>query len=98
MYLRQTRFGYEKGHFEKLTSVASNLVGRMEVTGGLHSISIVKISDAEGQILAFYKSREDMKKGEALYLSALSGALPFITLAPNAQEFEVPWMWERLNR
>ena len=97
MYLRQTRFGYEKDHFDKVTSVASNLVGRMETTGGLHSISVVQMSETEGQILAFYTSREDMKRGEALYLSALSGVLPFITLAPDAQEFEVAWMWERHN-
>ena len=34
MHLRQTRFGYEKGHFNKVTNVASNLVGRMKTTGG----------------------------------------------------------------
>ena len=57
MYLRQTRFGYEKDHFDKVVSVASNLVGRMETTGGLHSISVVKMTETEGQILAFYTSR-----------------------------------------
>lgn len=56
------------------------------------------MSETKGQILAFYSSQEDMKRGEALYLSALSGALPFITLAPDAQEFEVAWMWERLDQ
>lgn len=95
MHLRQTRFGYEEGHFDKVVAVASTLEDRMDSTAGLHSIAIVKMSETEGQILAFYVSKEDMKKGEGLYLSALAGVLPFITLAPDAQEFEVEWMWDR---
>lgn len=95
MHLRQTRFGYHKGQFDRVTSFATTIVERMKETEGLHSISIVKISESEGQILAYYETQEDMKKGEGLYLSALAGVLPFITLVPNAQEFEVAWMWER---
>ena len=41
------------------------------------------------------ETKEDMKKGEGLYLNALAGVLPFITLVPDAQEFEVAWFWER---
>ena len=95
MHLRQTRFGYHEGQFDQVTSFATILVDRMNETEGLHSITIVKISESEGQILAFYETEEDMKKGQGLYLSALAGVLPFITLVPDAQEFEVAWMWER---
>ena len=95
MYLRQTRFGFHKGHFDKVTSFASTLVGRMESTSGLISISVVKMDDNQGQILAYYETKEDMKKGEGLYLNALAGVLHFITLVPDAQEFEVAWSWRR---
>ena len=95
MYLRQTRFGYHEGHFDKVTSFASTLVDRMESTSGLISISVVKMDDNQGEILAYYETKEDMKKGEGLYLNALAGVLPFITLVPDAQEFEVAWFWER---
>ena len=95
MHLRQTRFGYHEGQFDQVTSFATTLVDRMNETEGLHSITIVKISESEGQILAFYETEEDMKKGQGLYLNALAGVLPFITLVPDAQEFEVAWMWKR---
>lgn len=44
MHLRQTRFGYEMGHFDKVVAVAATLEDRMGETTGLHSIAIVKMS------------------------------------------------------
>ena len=60
----------------------------------------MKVGEDRGQILAFYKTKSDMEKGKGLYLNAFAGVSPWITLLPDAQEFEVfghTWMWEKLN-
>ena len=76
MHLRQTRFGYEMGHFDKLVAVAATLEDRMGETTGLHSIAIVKMSETEGQILAYYESKEDMKKRRGLVPQCASRGAP----------------------
>ena len=63
-----------QGQFDRVTSFATTIGERMKETEGLHSISIVKISESEGQFGLC--RQEDMKKGEGLYLSALAGVLP----------------------
>ena len=78
-----------------VTAFADTLVSQMEKTQGLHSISLMKVGEDRGQILAFYKTKSDMDKGQGLYLNALAGVSAWITLLPDAQEFEVDWMWEK---
>ena len=80
-----------------VTAFADTLVSQIEKTQGLHSISLMKVGEDRGQILAFYKTKSDMEKGIGLYLNAFAGVSPWITLLTDAQEFEVDWMWEKLN-
>ena len=89
MFLRQTNFGFHQGRFEMVTAFADTLVSQIENTQGLHSISLMKVGEDRGQILAFYKTKSDMEKGKGLYLNAFAGVSPWITLLPDAQEFEV---------
>ena len=78
-----------------VTAFADTLVSQIEKTQGLHSISLMKVAEDRGQILAFYNTKSDMEKGKGLYLNAFAGVSPWITLLPDAQEFEVDWMWEK---
>ena len=95
MYVRETKFGFVPQHFDKIVEWADAAKERMKETEGLHSIALFKISEDHGKILAMYKTQKHMDKGKGLFFMALTGVLPWITLSPDVEEYEVNWMWER---
>ena len=95
MHYRITRLKHSEENQSRLTAYLESVTDEIESIDGLLSITLISVSKTQTLGLSHYESEEKMVNANPVQQKVLSGAAELLSGAPEVENGDVSWEWNR---
>ena len=95
MHYRLTRIQHSPESLPKIKSYLDSVSEEIASIDGLHSVTLISVSDTETVGFSLYETEEKMIDAAEKQQKVLGGMAEYFSSTPNFENGDVIWKWSR---